>query len=167
MATEPSSQIVMQARLEDLALLEPWVAMLAVKFRLPSSLAHRLDLCVTELVTNVIGHGYPEASAGTVSIRFWHQPEQIIIRIDDDGRPFDPTSYVPPALPSSLAEATNGGRGIRLVRHYADELRYRRDAATNQLTLTFRCADQEGGDQRLRGAVRGPARRRCKADPAT
>jgi serine/threonine-protein kinase RsbW len=138
MAAEPSSQIVMQARLEDLALLERWVSMLALKFLLPASLAHRFDLCVTELVSNVIGHGYPNGRAGTVSIRFWHQPEQIVIRIEDDATPFDPTSYVPADLPTSLAEATNGGRGIRLVRHFADELHYLRDDATNQLTLVLR-----------------------------
>ncbi len=139
MATDPSSQIVLRAALEDLALLERWVAMLAEKFLLPASLAQRLDLCVTELVTNVIGHGYPDGRAGTVSIHFWREPEQIIVRIDDDGTAFDPTSYVLPDLPISLAEATIGGRGIRLVRHFADEIHYLREAAMNQLTLVFRC----------------------------
>jgi serine/threonine-protein kinase RsbW len=138
MGSEPSSEIVIKAALEDFALLEQWVGMLAVKFQLPPALAHRFDLCVTELVTNVIGHGYPDGHGGTVRVRFWCQPEQIIIRIDDDGTPFDPTSHVPPELPRSLAEATTGGRGISLVRYHADEIRYQRDAAMNQLTLVFR-----------------------------
>jgi serine/threonine-protein kinase RsbW len=139
MATEPSSQIVLQATVAELAALERWVAKLAAEFGLPPALVHRLDLCVTEIVTNVIGHGYPDGSGGTVSIRFWRQPEQILIRIDDDGKPFDPTSYVSPELPSSLSEASDGGRGIRLVRHFADGLHYLRDAAVNQLTVVFRC----------------------------
>jgi serine/threonine-protein kinase RsbW len=138
MGSEPSSEIVIKAALEDLALLAQWVGTLAVKFLLPPALAHRFDLCVTELVTNVIRHGYPDGQAGTVTVRLWCQPEQIIIRIDDDGAPFNPTSHVPPDLPRSLAEATTGGRGIRLVRYYADEIRYQRVATMNQITLVFR-----------------------------
>lgn len=128
----------MSATLEDFPLLEQWVGMLAVKFLLPPALAHRFDLCVTELVTNVIDHGYADGPPGTVRVRCWFQPDQIIIRIDDDGTPFDPTSHVLPELPRSLAEATTGGRGIRLVRYHADEIRYQRAAALNQVTLVFR-----------------------------
>jgi anti-sigma regulatory factor (Ser/Thr protein kinase) len=138
MATELSSQIVMQTKLEQLPKLERWLEALAVEFLLPPSLVHRIDLCLTELVTNLIGYGYPGGNAGTVSIHGWRQDEQILIRIDDDGIPFDPTSFVPPALPSSLAEATVGGRGIRLVRHFADALHHVRKVDGNQLTLVFR-----------------------------
>ena len=53
--------------------------------------------------------------------------------------------YFPPTapvdyrfVPSSLAEAHTGGRGIRLVRHFADELHHVGSAAGNQLTLVFR-----------------------------
>jgi anti-sigma regulatory factor (Ser/Thr protein kinase) len=138
MGSEPSSEINIKAVLEDLALLEGWVGTVAAKFQLPPALAHRCDLCITELVTNVIGHGYPDGQTGTVTVRFWPEPEQILIRIDDDGTPFDPTSHVLPDLPRSLTEATTNGRGIRLVRHYADEIRYQRVATMNQITLVFR-----------------------------
>ena len=140
MGSEPLSEIVIQAALEDFPLLERWVAMLAARFQLPPALAHRFDLCVTELVTNAIDYGYADGRRGTVKVRFWFQPDQIIIRIDDDGTPFDPTSHVLPYLPRSLAEATIGGRGIRLVRHHADEIRYQRAAGLNQVTLVFRPA---------------------------
>jgi anti-sigma regulatory factor (Ser/Thr protein kinase) len=143
MATESSSQLVMQARIEQLLNLEHWVQKLAVEFLLPPSLVHRIDLCLTELVSNVISYGYPDGKIGTVRIRFWRQPEQIVIRIDDDGTPFDPTSYVAAALPSSLANATAGGRGISLVRHFTDELHYLTEAAENQLTLVFRSPGTE------------------------
>jgi anti-sigma regulatory factor (Ser/Thr protein kinase) len=138
MTTELSSQIVMQAKLDQLPRLERWVEALAVEFLLPSSLVHRVDLCLTELITNLIGYGYPVGEVGTVSIHAWRQAEEIVIRIDDDAIPFDPTSYVPPGLPSSLAEASVGGRGIRLVRHFADALHHVRRVDGNELTLIFR-----------------------------
>jgi anti-sigma regulatory factor (Ser/Thr protein kinase) len=140
MATEPSSQIVMQAKLEQLRDLEYWVERLAAEFVLPAALIHRIDICLTELVTNVISYGYPDGRIGAVKIRFWRLPEQIIIRIDDDGILFDPTCYESPGLPSSLDEAPIGGRGIRLVRHFSDELHHLAGSAGNQLTLVFHSA---------------------------
>jgi anti-sigma regulatory factor (Ser/Thr protein kinase) len=150
MATEPSSQIVIQSRIEQLPDLEHWVGKLALEFLLPPALVRRIDLCLTELVSNVISYGYPNGEPGTVRICFWHQPEQIVIRIDDDATPFDPTSYVLPGLPTSLADATPGGRGIRLVRHFTDELHHVTGAAGNQLTLVFRSGDT--GTQSSAGA---------------
>jgi serine/threonine-protein kinase RsbW len=141
MVTEPSSQIALQAKLEQLPDLERWVTMLAADYRLPPALVHRIDLCLSEVMTNLIGYGYPDGGVGTVSIRFWRLPKQIVVRIDDDGVPFDPTSYVPSGLPGSLEDATLGGRGIRLMRHFADELHHLRQGSANQLTLVFHSAD--------------------------
>jgi anti-sigma regulatory factor (Ser/Thr protein kinase) len=160
MATKQSPQIVMQAKLEQLPKLEHWIEALAEEFRLPSSLVHRIDLCVTELVTNLIGYGYPDGAAGRVSIHGWREDEQVLIRIDDDGVPFDPTSYVTPGLPSSLAEASVGGRGIRLVRHFADALHHIRRVDGNELTLIFRSG--------VRASSQAPtaARESVNLDPA-
>jgi anti-sigma regulatory factor (Ser/Thr protein kinase) len=138
MATEASSQMVMRAKLEELASLERWVAAQAVELILPPPLASRIDLCLTEHVTNIIDYGYPNRAPGTIIMSLWHQPEEIVVRIDDDGAPFDPTACALPALPRSLADAKGGGRGIRLVRHFADELHYMRTAAGNELVLKFR-----------------------------
>jgi anti-sigma regulatory factor (Ser/Thr protein kinase) len=143
-ATEPSSQIVLDAQLAQLPQLEHWLHTLAGQFAWPQSLIHRIDLCLTETVTNVISYGYPDGRAGAVRIRLWTHAGQIEVRIDDDGTAFDPTSYVLPALPVSLADASGDGRGIRLVRHFADEVRYRRGAPGNQLTLVFRDPDNAG-----------------------
>ncbi|HEY3730107.1 MAG TPA: ATP-binding protein [Steroidobacteraceae bacterium] len=140
MSKAASSKLEMPATLAGIQALERWVASLAAKWQLPASLAHRLDLCLTESVSNVIAYGYPKSAAGTVTIHGWQESDRLIVRIDDDGAAFDPTRYVPPELPQSLDEASIGGRGIRLVRHYADEIHYRRLATLNQLTLVFRCA---------------------------
>jgi anti-sigma regulatory factor (Ser/Thr protein kinase) len=141
MATEPCSQIVLQVGLEQLPHLERWVTMLAAEYLLPAALVHRVDSCLSEIMSNLIDYGYPDGGVGTVSIRFWRLPEQIVVRIDDDGAPFDPTAYVPSGLPSSLEDASIGGRGIRLVRHFADELHHLRAGSENQLTLVFRSRD--------------------------
>jgi len=132
--------------MEQLRELEHWVARLGAQFLLAPALAHHIDLCLTELVSNVIRYGYPDGKPGTVRIGFWREPERIVIRIEDDGAAFDPTAYVPAVLPTSLAEAETGGRGIRLVRRFADELHHLRSASGNQLTLVFRCLATRDAD---------------------
>jgi anti-sigma regulatory factor (Ser/Thr protein kinase) len=137
---EPSSQIVIPAKLGQLRTLEQWVQRIAQQFLLPGPLVHRIDLCLTELVTNVISYGYPDGRIGAVRVRFWRQPEKITILIDDDAAAFDPTRYEPPGLPGALADAPAGGRGIRLARHFADELHHLALPIGNQLTLVFRAS---------------------------
>ena len=156
MATELSSQIVIQARLEELRDLAHWVERLAAEFSLPAAVARRIDLCLTELATNVISYGYPDGRVGAVRVRFWRHADRIVVRIDDDGIAFDPTSYEPPGLPSSLADAPGGGRGIRLVRNFSDELRHVAATAGNQLTLVFRDAGT-GSPSTARAGVQDPA----------
>jgi anti-sigma regulatory factor (Ser/Thr protein kinase) len=118
---EPSAQIVIPAKLDQLRTLEQWVQRIAAQFLLPEPLVHRIDLCLTELVTNVVSYGYPDGNIGTIGIRFWREPESITIRIDDDAAVFDPTRYQPPDLPRALADAPAGGRGIRLARSAANQ----------------------------------------------
>ena len=134
---DPSSQIVLQAKLEQLRELAHWVGQIGAQFQLPAALVHRIDICLTELVTNLISYGYADGRIGTVKIRFWRQPECIVIRVDDDGAHFNPTSYEPPGLPTSLADAPIGGRGIRLVRHFSDDLQYIVESTGNHLLLVF------------------------------
>jgi anti-sigma regulatory factor (Ser/Thr protein kinase) len=141
---EPSSQIVIPAEFEQLRTLQHWVERIAAQFLLPEPLVHRIDLCLTELVTNVISYGYPDGRVGAIGIRFWRQPENITIRIDDDAAVFDPTRYQPPGLPEALADAPAGGRGIRLARHFANELHHLALPTGNQLTLVFH-ADRGSG----------------------
>jgi anti-sigma regulatory factor (Ser/Thr protein kinase) len=131
-------EIALQARLERLPELQHWVETLATEYLLPASTVHRIDLCLTELMTNLISYGYPDGKHGTVRFRFWRQPDQIVIRINDDGAAFDPTRFVSQGPARSLEEASAGGRGILLVRHFSDELHHIRAGAENQLTLVFR-----------------------------
>jgi anti-sigma regulatory factor (Ser/Thr protein kinase) len=137
MDSKPSSGIVLRTQPDELSRLALWTADLAERGSLAQTLAHRIDLCLTEIVTNVVDYGYADGREGAVAVYFWGESDRVVFRIEDEGVPFDPTAFVPPELPHSLTEATIGGRGIRLVRHYANEVHYRRNAQTNQLTLVF------------------------------
>lgn len=95
-----------------------------------------LELILEELFTNMIK--YNRETAEPVRIELDRRDSGVVATLRDVGvHPFDPT--IPPtetdaAEPGSLQA---GGRGLNLVRQYADDLRYehRNDISTIIVTL--------------------------------
>ncbi len=100
-----------------------------------------MDLCLTELVTNVISYAYPtdetRQESRRVTVYYTFMTAELRFEIVDQGIAFDPASYVPPALPTSLEAAEIGGRGLRLVHQYVGSMHYRREGRDNHLELSF------------------------------
>lgn len=140
MSAQPS-HIVLQARLQELERLGRWIAELIEAHHLPPRLASHVDLCLTEIVTNVVIHGYAQTTAPTdaVMVSFARESAQVVCQIEDRGVAFDPVAHVLPQLPTSLDDAQIGGSGLRLVRQFADQLDYHRESGVNHLTVVFLC----------------------------
>jgi serine/threonine-protein kinase RsbW len=139
MSLEPSSSIILQAQISELERLTHWLEALVERDGLSSQLSFRVDLCLTEIVTNVISYGYAagQAPREAVVLHYCLTPTEVIFDIADSGVAFDPTTYVsrPPA--ASLADAEIGGRGLRLVQQYVGSMHYQRDSQVNRLELRF------------------------------
>jgi anti-sigma regulatory factor (Ser/Thr protein kinase) len=108
-----------------------------MQFGLAPLLRNRIEVCLTELLTNLISYGYPDGHAGSAILSFWQQRDRYTVCIEDDGRPFDPTTHALPAQPHSLQDANASGRGIPLVRRFASSLQYRRHGGGNRLIMGF------------------------------
>ena len=141
MSAQPPSQIVLRGQLPELGRLSQWVADVSEAQQLPARLASHVDLCLTELVTNAIIHGYAKiiAPPDAIIVKFLRQSTGITWRIEDHGIAFDPSTQALPALPTSLEDAPIGGSGLRLVRKFADQLEYHRENGTNHMTVFFSC----------------------------
>ena len=104
---------------------------------------HRLadvQLCVDELVTNVVRHSRTIGAARTVRVRLEPGPDEVVLVVEDDGGEFDPRTVPDPPVARRLEDAPVGGRGIALVRQMADEIDYERNDSVNRVTLLFRHA---------------------------
>ncbi len=93
-----------------------------------------LRLCLEELLHNAMEHGNRCDAAKKVYITVKAEPRRATIRVRDEGEGFD--------FQRRLAEArerenllSERGRGLLIVRHYADELRFNREG--NEATLVF------------------------------
>jgi serine/threonine-protein kinase RsbW len=125
--------------LEDIADREAW----------PARSRFALTLSMDEALTNVLSYAFgtdvpsadvpgadaPGAGAPAVVLAYRRHGNDLCVEIADNGRAYDPTAWSPAPLAHSLEEATPGGQGVRLMRHYLKDLRYRRDDGWNRLTL--------------------------------
>ena len=58
------------------------------------------------------------------------------MRVEDDGRPFDPLKQEPPNLKASIDERSKGGVGIQFVVSLMDECEYERINNRNHFTFS-------------------------------
>jgi anti-sigma regulatory factor (Ser/Thr protein kinase) len=105
-------------------------------------LAERLVLCLNEVLANIITHGGSAALAAPVTLLFEvtrdHDCSKASVTVSDAGMPFNPLSAPKRILPKTLAEASDGGWGLVLMRRCADWLDYRHEDGRNHLTFGTR-----------------------------
>ena len=125
----------------SLQAFEAWLERRVEALGLAPKAAYALRLCLEEAVMNSFTHGDVEGE-GEHPIRVWAglKDGAPAAWIEDDGPPFDPVAAVLPDKPTTLASAEVGGAGLRLMRHYAKHMNYRRIDARNRLELLFEAA---------------------------
>jgi anti-sigma regulatory factor (Ser/Thr protein kinase) len=121
--------------LEEMATLREAVAGFAQENSLSEDIVFALDLCLEELVTNVIFYGYEDQKEHSIEVSLNLVSGILILQIIDDGKEFDPTHLPEPNLDIPLEERKIGGLGIHLVRNYVDSMEYKREDGQNVLTI--------------------------------
>ena len=95
------------------------------------------ELAFEELAVNVVRHAYaglPPAQCridATVRVA----GPQVVLMIEDAGRPFDPVQAPEVPLATTLEQATVGGLGIRFIRAAAARITHERVADRNRTTV--------------------------------
>ena len=101
---------------------------------LPEGAVQDLGLVLTEAMTNIVRHGYPDGT-GTISLSLSLSPHAIDCKIIDDGAAFEPAhlGHAPPS-PMDLPE---GGFGWFIIRQLASQVCYRREGGSNVLRFSM------------------------------
>ncbi len=95
-----------------------------------------LALALEECGSNIVEHAYARDSQHMFQATFERTGSAITIELRDHGVEFDPTRRRAAVLTGDEDSRPPGGWGIPLVRHYMDEISYRREAGENVLRLT-------------------------------
>lgn len=104
----------------------------------PEEVIADLHLAGEEVVANIIHYGYDDDDEHEIAVRCVLKPGEVVLRVKDSGRAFNPLDAPPPRIDIPLEERQVGGLGIHLVRNVIDELDYRREDGKNILTMRKR-----------------------------
>jgi serine/threonine-protein kinase RsbW len=131
-----ASRLALRNDLAELKRLAEWIEGSAGQ-DLPPNISFALQLCLEEAVANIIMHGGGKDEQLDIAVELGRNGGTLVARIEDNGRPFDPTRVPSPARASSLEEAKASDLGIHLMRTFASSMQYERRDGCNRLTLQF------------------------------
>jgi serine/threonine-protein kinase RsbW len=85
-----------------------------------------VQIAVHEAVINAIVHGNGRDESRRVRLQVAVSPAGLEVRVQDQGRGFDPSEVPDPLAPENLCKSC--GRGILFMRSLMDEVRFQRAA---------------------------------------
>jgi len=83
---------------------------------------HWIDVAVREAVANAIKHGNEQNPDKQVHVDLQLEGNELIIRIEDEGVGFDPSTVQDPLAPENILRPN--GRGIFYMKSFMDDIQY-------------------------------------------
>lgn len=142
MTVSPVAELSICADTGEVRYASAWLATVCLAHSVPSGLIGRLDICLNEVLANVIAHGGAAALMVPIHLQFEMQRSQgscmATVMVSDAGIAFDPRAVLqkPKPEPKSLSEVEPGGLGLVLIRSNADNLVYRRSEGLNRFSFS-------------------------------
>jgi anti-sigma regulatory factor (Ser/Thr protein kinase) len=136
MANSEASRLVLRKDVAELKRLAGWIEGFTEQ-RTSSDVSFAIQLCLEEAVANIIMYGAARDDPLEIAVELERNGANLVARIEDNGRQFDPTRAPPPVPARSLEEAKIGDVGIHLMRSFATGMDYERRDGRNRLTLRF------------------------------
>lgn len=136
------AELTIAARADEFRRASAWLADAGRERDVPVAQIERLDVCLNEVLANIVAHGGAAALAAPIRLRLAACDDagarEARLTISDAGVAFDPLAHCPKPRPASLAEAEPGGLGVLMLRIFADTFGYCHDEGRNHLTLGVR-----------------------------
>jgi serine/threonine-protein kinase RsbW len=139
-------RLSLQADISQIAHVNSWIEGLSAKYRIPEEVQFGSYLCLEEVLSNIIIHGYGSVAKGGILVRFTApRPGCFVFIVEDEAPHFNPLEKpeLPPLSPNE--DMRVGGQGIRLLREFANALDYEPLPAGNRLKISF-SSETSGGN---------------------
>ena len=136
-----------RANLDDLKHVRRIIRERMMAWDVDDSAVYDLMMATTEAMTNVILHGY-HGKAGWIEVSIQKEGNDVVITLQDEAAPFDPSRASHPDITLSLEQRPLGGFGIFLMQDCLDQIIHEvLPQGGNKLTLIkrniIRTADKE------------------------
>lgn len=135
MGNNKNKHFVIENRIGELSALAEKIDDLAEKWELSQALAMNINLVIEEALSNIIFYAFADNDKHEIKISVSLNNNMLIIKITDNGIPFNPLLQELPDINLPAEERPVGGLGIFLISQIMDEMHYARQKNQNILTL--------------------------------
>jgi serine/threonine-protein kinase RsbW len=137
-ADDKEERLSLQGDLSQIAQVPSWIKRLSSTYLIPEKVQFASNLCLEEILSNIILHGYRDVTKGEILLRFINPSAGCFVFIVEDGAPhFNPLQQPELSALNPNEDTRVGGLGIRLVREFANALEYQRLPVGNRLKMVF------------------------------
>jgi serine/threonine-protein kinase RsbW len=133
-----TKRIIIQSDLSELDKVRNFISDISPQFNIDKKQSFNIALAVDEACTNIIKYSHNEILEKEIIIEATKSNNELIIRIFDEGEPFDPSEAKLPDLETHIKKFTRGGLGIHIIRNLVDNIIYHPKLNTNQNVLELR-----------------------------
>jgi anti-sigma regulatory factor (Ser/Thr protein kinase) len=138
MEASTEERLVLYIDRAEIARVHTWIERLAAQYSIPEPVQFAAGVCLEEVLSNILLHGYKGKTGGMVLVLFTMLREGcFLFAVEDEAPHFNPLDLpeLPPLNPTE--EMPIGGHGLRFLRTFADELEYEKRPAGNRIRMVF------------------------------
>ncbi len=128
-----SIKIEIPSLTENIRIIESFIDNAKDQYNIDDDIYGNIMIAVTESVNNAIRHGNALETKKNVLISLSLEQNIITFTVEDQGKGFDYENLPDPTAPENLDKP--GGRGIFLMKHLADEVKFRDNGRIVQLSF--------------------------------
>ena len=118
---------------ENIRMIESFIDNAKERFHLDEDIYGNIMIAVTEAVNNAIKHGNGGNSSKNVLLSLTINENLLKFVVKDEGPGFNHNELPDPTAPENLEKP--GGRGIFLMKHLSDEVEFRENGKTVELSF--------------------------------
>lgn len=118
---------------ENIRIVESFIDNAKEKYELTDDLYGNIMIAVVESVNNAILHGNQTNKQKNVHLSAQLNEGEILFSVSDEGPGFDYDDLPDPTAPENVEKV--GGRGIFLMKNLADEIHFKNEGRTVELTF--------------------------------
>jgi len=149
MAPQNSWHRVFSGAIPEIAAAASWIESIAADLGLTGSRAFAMQVCLEELMSNIVRHGGVHSSSKSywpqidpanplfISITVDALADRITMTVEDNGHPFNVAQAPAKRIDQPLEQVQPGGLGIQLIKSFASNLEYRRTEKSNRVIVEF------------------------------
>jgi serine/threonine-protein kinase RsbW len=121
--------------LSELSTLGSSLEQFGAELGLSSKILFEISLSIEELFSNIISYGYTDDAVHWIKVAISLEDDMLVIRLEDDGIPFDPLMVEEPDCECPIEQRKIGNLGIHLTKKFMDDMVYERLENRNILTV--------------------------------